>query len=267
MQWVHAALGRRAGFVGAICTCVMCILHLPLCLVMLKEYTRQMFPTVGDSALTVVAYGGLAVVTAVNVLGLTWVAKASIAFVLASVLVFSAQWFLVTLEPSRWTGVASPIKWDVFMGSLLWSFMGWDVVSSVAGEVVNPKVTYPLGVTVGGVLIIATYLLPVMGTCTTQSARAGARAGSRASAHVVPMLVVARVLHHSGCMRGAERTTVGHGLPRHYRHPHRRRHGILCLRRGAELQHAARCGVHGQLVASDTGTYGDSSVPLLTRCP
>lgn len=45
---------------------------------------------------------------------------------------------------------------------VLWNYMGWDSISTIAGEMEQPRRNYPLALLIGGVLIAGVYLLPSM---------------------------------------------------------------------------------------------------------
>jgi len=49
----------------------------------------------------------------------------------------------------------------------MWNFMGWDNASTVAGEVERPQRTYPRAVLATLVLVVLTYLLPVVAAART----------------------------------------------------------------------------------------------------
>jgi amino acid transporter len=60
--------------------------------------------------------------------------------------------------------VATPRSTDL-LGALLiamWNFMGWDNASTLAGEVQSPQRSYPRGVALALVLVICTYMVPVI---------------------------------------------------------------------------------------------------------
>jgi amino acid transporter len=59
----------------------------------------------------------------------------------------------------------APIQHLDLAGGILiamWNYMGWDNLSTIAGEVDRPQTTYPLAMFGSVVLVIASYLLPVM---------------------------------------------------------------------------------------------------------
>lgn len=45
---------------------------------------------------------------------------------------------------------------------VLWNYMGWDSISTVAGEMDNPRRDYPRALLIGGLLIVAVYVVPSM---------------------------------------------------------------------------------------------------------
>jgi amino acid transporter len=56
-----------------------------------------------------------------------------------------------------------PAKLDLIGGILvaMWNYMGWDNVSTIAGEVDRPQRTYPLAMMASVLLVAGTYVLPV----------------------------------------------------------------------------------------------------------
>lgn len=71
------------------------------------------------------------------------------------------------IEPSsQWTVIADDPHWGLYFGTLIWAFTGWDGLGAIAGEVKNPGRTYPLGVLCGVVLIMLTFLVPVVTALT-----------------------------------------------------------------------------------------------------
>jgi amino acid transporter len=50
----------------------------------------------------------------------------------------------------------------------MWNFMGWDNASTLASEVRSPQKTYPCGVAVALLLVVCTYLIPVVAAAYTR---------------------------------------------------------------------------------------------------
>jgi amino acid transporter len=67
-------------------------------------------------------------------------------------------------------GQPVPLRNVDFLGGILiamWNYMGFDNTSTVAGEVENPRRTYPLAMAGAVLLIAVTYVLPVAAVATT----------------------------------------------------------------------------------------------------
>src|SRR5881394_781623 len=116
----------------------------------------------------------IAVVTVVNVLGTrkssdlqNWTTAAKVIAILVMSIVL--LWF------GRGFGGATPDLWPRYfntslvsgfglaMISVLWAYEGWQYVTYNAGEVINPRRNFPLGLIVGTAALVAIYLLANMG--------------------------------------------------------------------------------------------------------
>ncbi len=63
-----------------------------------------------------------------------------------------------------------PLRRVDFLGGILvamWNYMGWDNSSTVAGEVENPRRTYPLAMAAAVLLVAVTYVLPIAAVALT----------------------------------------------------------------------------------------------------
>ncbi len=91
-------------------------------------------------------------------------------FILAPFLVMSvigiARWLM---NPTAFWEPFIPPDGDVFgafsvgLFVVMWNYLGWDNTSTVAGEIDNPRRTYPLALAVTIPLVTLAYLLPVVG--------------------------------------------------------------------------------------------------------
>ena len=52
--------------------------------------------------------------------------------------------------------------WGLFFNTMIWSYMGWDSLGCIAGEVKNPRKSYPRGILIAIVMNTLTYAVPVM---------------------------------------------------------------------------------------------------------
>ena len=100
-----------------------------------------------------------------NLLGARFVGGGSVVFVLfllAPFAILIARAFAVPHAASApMTGLT---RGDLLGGILIamWNYMGWDNASTVAGEVRNPRRTYSRAMLLSLVLVVATYLAPIL---------------------------------------------------------------------------------------------------------
>jgi amino acid transporter len=70
------------------------------------------------------------------------------------------------LEPAHKSESTGALASTDVLGALLismWNFMGWDNASTLAGEVRDPQRNYPRAVGLALILVVCTYMLPVVG--------------------------------------------------------------------------------------------------------
>ena len=67
---------------------------------------------------------------------------------------------------SKWTetpeGGISTIDWPIFLNTLFWNLNYWDSASSFSGEVCNLGTTYPKAMKGALVLVVLSYILPLL---------------------------------------------------------------------------------------------------------
>jgi amino acid transporter len=70
------------------------------------------------------------------------------------------------IEPSRWLEMdLGNVNWGLYLNTLFWNLNYWDSISTLAGEVDNPKRTLPRALSYALVLVLGGYLYPLI-TCT-----------------------------------------------------------------------------------------------------
>ncbi|KAE8718557.1 Polyamine transporter RMV1 [Hibiscus syriacus] len=69
------------------------------------------------------------------------------------------------LEPSRWFVVDTHhVDWNLYLNTLFWNLNYWDSISTLAGEVDNPKRTLPKALFYALILVVLGYFFPLLGT-------------------------------------------------------------------------------------------------------
>lgn len=178
--WVRRAMGPFWGFVNAWWTWMYALIDATIYPVLFAGYlSRLLATTLGVPAFSplsqwAVAAGVIAAFTALNVRGARSVGSASVVFTAIIVLPFLAlggiglwRWaheggamFSSFVPPG--TSVRSALADG--LGLVMWNYLGWDALSTVAGEVERPERAYPLALALSLPLVVGVYLLPVLGT-------------------------------------------------------------------------------------------------------
>jgi len=67
------------------------------------------------------------------------------------------------LEPSRWPKIdMKNIDWNVYLNTLFWNLNYWESISTLAGEVENPKKTIPKSLYCVVMLVVGTYFISLL---------------------------------------------------------------------------------------------------------
>ncbi|TVU46842.1 hypothetical protein EJB05_06414, partial [Eragrostis curvula] len=101
----------------------------------------------------------------VNYAGLSVVGWGAVALGVVSLAPFVLMTAMAApmVRPRRWAAQVQGSKdWRLFFNILFWNLNYWDSASTMAGEVERPEHTFPRALAVAVVLIVASYLLPLM---------------------------------------------------------------------------------------------------------
>ncbi|KAA8539090.1 hypothetical protein F0562_025782 [Nyssa sinensis] len=67
------------------------------------------------------------------------------------------------LRPSRWLVVdLHNVKWNLYLNNLFWNLNYWDSISTLAGEIDNPKKTLPRALFYALILVVLGYFFPLL---------------------------------------------------------------------------------------------------------
>jgi len=168
-RWVRASFGDFWGFLAGWWNWSASFLLGGAYAVLFTDYFRFWFPQVTGWKHYLISAALIAVITYVNVRGIQLVGKFAAALeifillpVLALIVLGLAKWhhnpFVPVVPPH------GPV-FQVFGVGLalgLWSYSGYEQLSTVAEEVENPQRSYPLALAMVVPLSIATYFLPTL---------------------------------------------------------------------------------------------------------
>lgn len=164
--WVSSALGPFWGFQQGWMKWLSGVIDNALYPVLFLDYLKSGFPLLGGGfprtlavlvltfALTYLNYRGLAIVG--------WVAVLLGVFSLLPFVVMGLV-SIPRISPSRWLVVdISNVDWSLYLNTLFWNLNYWDSISTLAGEVDNPRRTLPKALLYALILVVVGYLFPLL---------------------------------------------------------------------------------------------------------
>jgi amino acid transporter len=164
--WVRRGMGRFWGFQETWLTLAGSVFEMALYPNLCVDYLGQVAPglVAGHRGL-MVGFGMIAVCTAWNVFGAHSVGEGSVWLNVALLAPFVAL-TIFAVGSGRFSGGAAPVPLrhaDLLGGVLIamWNYMGWDNLSTIAGEVERPQRAYSRAMFGAVLLVVASYLIPV----------------------------------------------------------------------------------------------------------
>ncbi|KAK4487383.1 hypothetical protein RD792_005995 [Penstemon davidsonii] len=144
--WVSSALGPFWGFQQGWMKWLSGVIDNALYPVLFLDYLKSGIPALGG--------GGLAIVG--------WVA---VLLGIFSILPFVVMGFISIpkLSPKRWlVADIHTVDWNLYLNTLFWNLNYWDSISTLAGEVENPKKTLPKALFYALILVVLGYFFPLL---------------------------------------------------------------------------------------------------------
>ena len=164
--WVRRGMGRFWGFQETWLTLAGSIFEMALYPNLCIAYIGRFLPglVAGHRGLFL-GFAMIALCTAWNLLGVYSVGEGSVWLNIALLVPFVAL-IIFALGMQRAPGDAAPVPLrhvDLLGGVLIamWNYMGWDNLSTIAGEVESPQRTYSRAMFGAVILVVVSYLLPV----------------------------------------------------------------------------------------------------------
>ncbi|KAL6593763.1 hypothetical protein ACP70R_048664 [Stipagrostis hirtigluma subsp. patula] len=160
--WADRAFGPLAGSLLGAWKYLSCVVNVAAYPALVADYLGQAAP---GAARTCTVVGMTVFMSFVNYTGLSIVGWGAVALGLVSLAPFLLMTVMAApkLLPMRWAVQVEGRKdWRLFFNILFWNLNYWDSASTMAGEVERPERTFPRALAVAVVLIVASYLLPLM---------------------------------------------------------------------------------------------------------
>ena len=165
--WVRRGMGRFWGFQETWLTLAGSVFEMALYPNLCIDYIGQFMPglVAGHRGL-ILGLVMIAICTAWNVLGVRSVGEGSVWLNVALLAPFVALTILALGSGKFASAGAAPVPLrhaDLLGGVLIamWNYMGWDNLSTIAGEVEKPQRTYSRAMFGAVLLVVVSYLVPV----------------------------------------------------------------------------------------------------------
>jgi amino acid transporter len=168
-RWSRSAFGDFWGFLAGWWNWSASFLLGGSYAVLFADYLTFYFPGIIGWKHWLVSFGLIVFVTWVNILGIQMVGKAATIF---EIFIFIPVIAMVVLGFSKWhhnpfVPLVPPNQpffkaFGVGLALAIWGYAGYEQLSSVAGDVENPRRAYPRALALVIPLSIATYFLPVL---------------------------------------------------------------------------------------------------------
>jgi amino acid transporter len=163
--WVRRGMGRFWGFQETWLTLAGSVFEMALYPNLCIDYIGQFMPgLVSGHRGLILGFAMIAICTAWNILGVRSVGEGSVWLNVALLAPFVALTILA-LGSGKSSGAAPiPLRHADLLGGVLiamWNYMGWDNLSTIAGEVETPQRTYSRAMFGAVLLVVVSYLIPV----------------------------------------------------------------------------------------------------------
>ncbi|XP_076894894.1 putative polyamine transporter At1g31830 [Bidens hawaiensis] len=164
--WVSSALGPYWGFQQGWMKWLSGVIDNALYPVMFLDYLKSGFPALGDGYPRILAVIVLTIgLTYMNFRGMTIVGWVAVLLGIFSIIPFIIMGFVSVpkIEPSWWLVVdLHTVNWNLYLNTLFWNLNYWDSISTLAGEVDNPKKTLPKALFYALILVVCGYFFPLL---------------------------------------------------------------------------------------------------------
>ncbi|EXC35155.1 Y+L amino acid transporter 2 [Morus notabilis] len=164
--WMSSALGPFWGFQQGWMKWVSGVIDNALYPILFLDYLKSAFPVLGGGVPRIIAVLVFTVVlTYMSYRGLNVVGWLDVVLGDFSILPFVVMGLLgiPKVEPSRWLEVdLHNVDWNLYLNTLFWNLNYWDSISTLAGEVDNPKKILPKSLFIALVLVVLAYFFPLL---------------------------------------------------------------------------------------------------------
>lgn len=164
--WISAAFGPFWGFQEGFWKWFSGVMDNALYPVLFLDYLKHSLPMFNHISARVPALLGItASLTYLNYRGLHIVGYAAVGLAIFSLAPFVVMSLLAIpkIRVSKWLVVDfQKVDWRGYFNSMFWNLNYWDKASTLAGEVENPAKTFPKALYGAVILVMCSYLIPLL---------------------------------------------------------------------------------------------------------
>lgn len=164
--WVSSALGPFWGFQQGWMKWLSGVIDNALYPVLFLDYLKSAIPALEGGLPRIMAVIALTLfLTYLNYRGLTIVGWVAVLLGIFSIIPFVVMGLVAIpkLKPSRWFVVSlHNVDWNLYLNTLFWNLNYWDSISTLSGEVENPKKTLPKALFYALILVVVGYFFPLL---------------------------------------------------------------------------------------------------------
>ncbi|XP_071712499.1 probable polyamine transporter At3g13620 [Rutidosis leptorrhynchoides] len=166
--WAHKAFGPFCGSLMGSWKFLTGVINIAAFPILCIDYMEKLFPVFGSGLpRTLAILFSTLFLSFVNYTGLNIVGMAAITLGIISLMPFVVMSLIAIpqIQPHRWISLGQKgVKkdWNLFFNCLFWNLNFWDTVSTMAGEVENPRKTFPKALLMSVILTCLAYIIPLM---------------------------------------------------------------------------------------------------------
>ena len=164
--WISSAFGPFWGFQEGFWKWFSGVMDNALYPVLFLDYLKHSFPIFNRMLARIPALLGITFsLTYLNYRGLHIVGFSAVLLTIFSLLPFLAIFLLSVpkIRLRRWFVVDfNKVNWRGYFNNMFWNLNYWDKASTLAGEVENPSQTFPKALFWGMLLVVCSYLIPLL---------------------------------------------------------------------------------------------------------
>jgi len=169
--WVRRGMGRFMGYQEVWLTLAGSVFEMALYPNLFVSYLERLAPwmVAGHRGLAI-GLAMIALCTAWNLAGVRAMGEGSVVLNVALLAPFAVLIVIALAQGHAGASASTPLRNVDLLGGVLiamWNYMGWDNLSTIAGEVESPQRTYTRAMFGAVALVVGSYLLPVAAVART----------------------------------------------------------------------------------------------------